>query len=372
MKRLVFMSPGLTEIGGAARRSRALASGLAQRGWRVTVITRAATFRMPAVTWNQNPRVIEVPGFGLHRLGAALYLVVATVGGIIWSRQGTVIAIQLGAQAFAASLVGWITRRPFLAFTTISGRLSDVTELRSRRGFRLRRRLLSRAAFLVGQTKEAAKELREIDPRTRVRVIPTPAPTYPEAPLTSRYNVAFAGRLAEEKGLFTLLQAWKLLATLEPAASLKVIGSGGAYRSVEEKVRRTVAADDLLRSTVSFTGWVDEVDQALRDADVFAYPSEAEGMSNSLLAACALGRVCVVSDIPENRAVLGDDYPLLFPTRDSRRLAETLRQALTDDALREAARSQIRQRLHLFSIERVLDDIEALIDDAGRDQRHCG
>ena len=86
-----------------------------------------------------------------------------------------------------------------------------------------------------------------------------------------------------------------------------------------------------------------------------------EGMSNALLEACAHGRVVVASDIPPNRAVLGDDYPLLVPPGDARLLQGALAQAFDDEELRAEALRQISARLEQFSVDAVLDRHEAVI-----------
>jgi len=98
---------------------------------------------------------------------------------------------------------------------------------------------------------------------------------------------------------------------------------------------------------------------------VFVLPSRSEGMSNALLEACAWGRVVVASDIPSNRAVLGDGYPLLFPPGDAEALAECLARALDPlDPVRGVAAGLVRERTGEFSTEAVVGDLEELIDAA--------
>lgn len=77
--------------------------------------------------------------------------------------------------------------------------------------------------------------------------------------------VAFVGRFVEEKGLHTLLAAWKRL----PHVRLKIVGAG----PLEVKVREVAASERL---NVEFTGMLsrDSVQELLRRAEFVVVPSE--------------------------------------------------------------------------------------------------
>ena len=115
------------------------------------------------------------------------------------------------------------------------------------------------------------------------------------------------------------------------------------------------------------TGWVPSVEPYYRANDVFVLPSREEGMSNALLEACAHGRVVVASDIPPNRAVLGDDYPLLFPVGSIEALADRLLTA-ADPPPPPGTRpgTWCLQRIPEFSVPSVSGRLERLIDAADR------
>jgi glycosyltransferase involved in cell wall biosynthesis len=57
----------------------------------------------------------------------------------------------------------------------------------------------------------------------------------------------------------------------------------------------------------------------------FVIPSHAEGCSNALCEAVALGMPILASDIPGNRGLLGDDFSGYFPPGEARDLACKLR-----------------------------------------------
>lgn len=358
-RRVVMFAPSLAEPGGANRRARLLAEGLYGRGWEVLVVARAGTARRLAAQRRPGFLVVEVPGFSSRALGAALYSLLAVPLGLYWGARGAAyLSIQLSATSSVGGLCATICRRRFLAATSTSGRLAEANLLRARGVGRVRRFLLERSTLLLVQTEEACRELAPVVPKCRLAVLPNPVECPGFAPLNGDPNVLYTGRLAEEKNLLRLLDAWKVVLAKLPNARLTLAGRGGGYRSIEDVLRSTVEADPVLRATVTFAGWVTDVQAILRRHDVFVLPSLSEGMSNSLLEAASVGRVVVASDIPANRAVLGEDYPLLFPAEDTNSLGTALLAALCDDAMQRASVEALAKHVDEFRLDRILDRLE--------------
>ncbi len=377
--RVVLFTPSYSEPGGVAQRSRLLASGLARSGCRVTVIARATARRTFGTVRAPDLRVIEVPGFGLDRLASLAFLGCGIpLGLVLGGRAPALLAIKLHSSSMAAAACSVILRRPYVSLATSSGRGGELDYLlgqalpgdgsRQRRAHRLglgiRRMMLRRAAFIVAQTPAAAAELRQLVGQDRLAVIPTPVESVQAPPLSGNPSAVFTGRLSKEKDLFVLLAAWRSVVQEQPAATLTIVGDGGPHEPVEAELRRVVAEDASLTATVRFTGRVIDVGPHLSAADVFVLPSRSEGMSNALLEACARGRVVVASDIPANRAVLGEAYPLLFRTGDSRALTGSLLAGLTDEGLRSQSLAEVRRRLPEFSLTKVIERLLDLLEQA--------
>lgn len=378
-RRIVIFGPGPAEPGGAPRRSHLLASGLAARGWRVYLVGRATSRQWFRLSRTGTLTVIEVPGFQRPRPGTVLFLACAVPLGILLGWRGTsFLAIQLVAPSTAAALCAAVLERPYVAMATTSGAGGEVAHLLDRdlqpRGqwsvamYRvdrwLRRRLLRRASYVVAQNADGARELSGVMEQQRIVVLPTPVEQVQAPPLHGRPDTVFVGRLSKDKDLLRLLQAWLLVVAQRPDARLTLVGDGGEHQSVEAELHRLVTHHDPLARTVSFTGWVKDVTPFLAGADIFVFPSLTEGMSNALLEACAWGRVVVASDIPANRAVLGDDHPLLFPTGDVDALSRTLLLAFDDQRIVVDARRRALASATSFSIERVAEQLEYLLEQA--------
>jgi glycosyltransferase involved in cell wall biosynthesis len=122
-----------------------------------------------------------------------------------------------------------------------------------------------------------------------------------------------------------------------PRARLVLVGSGkGQALSVEDALRERVGRAGL-EDRVVFTGRLDDVSEALRASDVFAFPSLFEALGISLIEAAACGLPCIGSRTGGIVDVLGDGRAgLLVAPGDAAELADALR-ALLGDASRRAA-----------------------------------
>jgi glycosyltransferase involved in cell wall biosynthesis len=338
-RRIVLFTAGHTERnGGLARHSRLLVEGFAADGWEVRAISRSGSLRRPVITRGTNHTVLELPGFGSPRLGGVLYLVVAVPLGIVWARRAAgCLGVHLGTTTVAAGISARTWRRPYLGLSTTSGSWGEVTEALRCRPWGLRRRVLRAATYLVAQSSATAPELAPLTAADHIAVVPNPTLLPDPPPLDDRPRVLVIGRLAEEKGTSEIVAAWRAIVDRVPDARLDFVGTGGEWRSVEEELRADVATDDRIAGTITFSGWIDDIPAVLGQHDVFVIASATEGMSNALVEACAYGRVVVASDIEPNRAVLGDDHPLLFRAGDAEDLARVLELALTDAEVRASA-----------------------------------
>lgn len=337
---VVLLTSGFTTAGGCSTHAQHLAYGLSVRGNDVTVIARNATARRLRRLRAGRVRVIEIPGFERSALGALLYLLMGSATAVLRGRRSAFLAVQLSSPSSVGAVASTVRRGPFIALSTSTGPLGEVAE--ATLGWRrlLRGPVLRRATWLVGQTEDASDELRRLR-GDGVVTVPTPVARPARPPeLDGAPNALYTGRLVRGKGLRALLRSWKLVLDVRPDARLTLAGTGIPGDPTEDEIRALLAADPRVAAAVDLPGWVGEVAPLLARHDLFVLLSEAEGMSNALLEAAAYGRVCVVSDIPANRAVLGAEHRLFAPPDDEQEIAEVILRAIGDPATRRDARER--------------------------------
>jgi len=131
------------------------------------------------------------------------------------------------------------------------------------------------------------------------------------------------GRLVKNKGIEYLINAFKQVKTDK---KLVITGDG----AMTEELKLLASGDDRIIFTGSQTGKV--AGELFSNASLFVQPSEAEGLSISLLEAMSYDLPCLVSDIPANVEVV-EDSKLIFKSKDENDLVDKLNLALNDSGL---------------------------------------
>jgi glycosyltransferase involved in cell wall biosynthesis len=225
------------------------------------------------------------------------------------------------------------------------------------------------AACLIVQTHEEERLIRENGfPLPKVATIPpgyTPlpdpdpsAPTFAATHHISGPFVLFVGRLASNKGLLPLIDAFRTLASHDPTCTLVVVGDDGGARAEAERA----AASAGLGRRIRFVGFLaDErmLSAAFREARVFVLPSEYESFGLVLLEALAQGTPVIASrvgGIPE--FVPDGKAGRLVPPGDAVGLAGALLDLWDNETTRrqmgEFGRTQVVPR---YTWERVVDSL---------------
>lgn len=112
-----------------------------------------------------------------------------------------------------------------------------------------------------------------------------------------------------------------------------------------------------LSNKVFFRGWVHNVEEYLKCADIFVLPSIAEGMSNSLLEAMNYGLPCAVSSISGNvKLIKHEENGVVFDPQDISSCVSALKQLLNDKEKRIRFGSFARKTIENgFSLDFVAD-----------------
>ncbi|MFF4847344.1 glycosyltransferase [Streptomyces sp. NPDC001194] len=227
---------------------------------------------------------------------------------------------------------------------------------KSTRGDRVRRHYREVDRLLVLTPEDADLWIRA--GMENVGSMPNPLPFMPQSPAPRTEKVvASVGRLAFEKGVDLLLDAWADAAPHHPDWVLRIYGAG-----VEEPALRAHAAGLGLTDSVEWMGSTDDVLGALRGASVFAQASRAEGFPITLLEAMAAGVPAAAFDCaPGVREIVahGEDG-LLARLGNTMELAGHLDVLMSDRALRDRLGDNAFRNVQRYSSAEITDRWEEL------------
>lgn len=353
-------------LGGTERQCWLLSEWLAGVGVPVAVLTSAGRegAARPAAPFP----VHRLPGGSAHPLAGLSY----AVAGACWlATRGGRFSVLHAHQALSPALAAILAKRLRPRYRVVvkvacSGDWSDFRLARARPFYRRRIALLREVDRFVVLNQESAAELEAVGlGAVPARVIPNGvdvqrfAPAAPAEQLALRVRLGlpagepvalFVGRLERRKGLDLLLAAWADLVRRGGAPRLLIAGPGEAG----PWIRQAQALG--LEGRVEFLGGRTDVADLYRAADLFVFPSRAEGCPNAVLEAMASALPVVATDVAGNREVVGEDGKAgwLVPTEAPAALAEAVGTLVAAPALRRqigaAGKTAVLDR---FAMERV-------------------
>jgi glycosyltransferase involved in cell wall biosynthesis len=341
-------------VGGIQTQTWALARGLAELGAEVHVVTRPAPGR-PA---REEDGGVTIHRAGLATGGPAATLAYVALGQRVVASLGDRISVlhahQLLSPASVALVDCGLRRTPFIVTAHASGAVGDVASL-ARQGPLGRARLLAlrrHAGAFVAVSNPIRDELVLAGiPRNRIRSIPngvdtrrfTPADDAERRRVRRKLGLPpvplalYTGRLAPEKGVDVLLDAWAAARRLGCLAFLCVVGDGPERAALERRAR-----DHGILGAVRFAGATDDVTPWLRAADAFVLPSRQEGLSVALLEAMACGLAVVATAVGGTADAAGDAAVLVPP--DAAALAGALARVLDEPGRARELGGRARRR----------------------------
>jgi len=122
---------------------------------------------------------------------------------------------------------------------------------------------------------------------------------------TGTINVLFASRLLKSKGLELLIQSIKLLKSEGVNVTLKVAGI--VDENDPDRITLKQIKNWQEQGLIEWLGTRDDVDNLLRECNIMVLPTVyAEGIPRIILEACAIGRACIVGNMPGCRSIIKD------------------------------------------------------------------
>ncbi|KUJ78102.1 hypothetical protein AVO45_09085 [Ruegeria marisrubri] len=299
-------------VGGAEKQVAQIARIMTDMGHSVRVITR----RYPGLAPFETIDGVDVQrvGGGGPKTVAALRFVLGATRAIRSFAPDVIHCHSAFSPTLAGLLGGVFPDRPVLVKPMCGGELTSVL---SKTGGHLRGAAMKRkVSRFVAVSSEIEQELLQFGfPASRILRIPNGVDTDRFRPcrepleksklreslgLPDGILVLFAGRLARQKRLPLLLEAWPEVRSRCPDVTLLIAGanrktSSGFSAAIGDA--EDVPAHLLEQDGVLFLGHVDDMPSCLRACDIFVLPSAREGLSNVLLEACASGLIVVASQV---------------------------------------------------------------------------
>lgn len=236
---------------------------------------------------------------------------------------------------------------------------------------------VERAARFLCVSESTARELCARYPETRARVAvarngvdgefrpladPAAADRTRRRFSAGRPFVLYLGTLEPRKDVETLVAACERLWARRRARPDLVLAGGAGWKA--EPLHRRIARS-AFRDKIHLAGYAAQP-RALdlyRAAEVFVYPSLAEGFGLPVAEAMACGTPVVASDIPALREVAGDAALFAAP-RDAAGFAREIERLLEDDRAREALKVAGVRRAALFTWKEAADRTAAALSEA--------
>lgn len=368
-------------IGGSELEAQRVCAALTRRGYTVKVVC-AGGDPMPAVRDWIDPEGVPVRIYAGNWQGWMRDFVfgLRVAAMLLWERrnyqivyflmQGFHLAVGLPAARIAGKSIlmkiGGSGVIPMMTRST-AGRLE----------LRWLRQWASRIMILNDGMKEEA--LHEGFPEEQLYWMPNPVDTEKFVPCDqaarlerrARFGIPatapvalYCGRLAPEKALPSLIDAFEIVVRRIPDAVLVLVGDGPLRAPLTEQAARLQIPEKNLR----FAGRVapEDVPTWLQIADVFTLVSPSEGFPCALAEAMSAGLASVVSDIPGNRQLIeSGTHGLLVPVGDSEAIAQAIAQIFENDQQRASMARESRNRVvENYSTSKIADRYETLFNES--------
>lgn len=173
------------------------------------------------------------------------------------------------------------------------------------------------------------------------------------------FDLLFAGRLIEGKGIFVLADALREFDENEVSLSVCVAGHGLEYDRLWSITQSFEFVDVRMPGLLNRP----QLARAYASAKCFVIPTSThqEGSPLVIAEAFAFGLPVIGSDQAVIKEVVGD-AGLIFENGDAKDLFEKLNRLLTNDSLRDDLSQKALKRAEIFSFEHFANEITSIVE----------
>ncbi len=169
--------------------------------------------------------------------------------------------------------------------------------------------------------------------------------------------IGTVARLAQQKGLDVLIDAFPAVVSEWPQASLVICGEGEERAALEARAARLGIAD-----RVRFLGERSDVPSVLADLDVFVLPSRFEGLCLAVIEAQAAGVPVIATPVGGiQETVIPGETGTLVPVDDAAAVTRAILTTLADPQRARVLAAEARRRVNeRFAVGRMVAETIAL------------
>ncbi len=172
-------------------------------------------------------------------------------------------------------------------------------------------------------------------------------------------NIAIVGRLSHEKGVDIALHVMQQVLLSEPQAKLWIIGEG------KERENLTNLAVELgIQNSVTFFGFVNDVESLLIQCSLLILTSRWEGFGLVLLEAMKLKIPCLAFDhVAANEIIINNETGFLIPDMNIGSMSEKINYLLSNpDVGKQMGQKGNELLKEKFTIDKSIDKFEKVME----------
>lgn len=179
-------------------------------------------------------------------------------------------------------------------------------------------------------------------------------------------KIAAVGRLVPQKNFEMLIESFALISNKYPEVTATIYGEGPERKKLEALV-----INKKLENRVFLPGATCNVLEEIRDAAIFAFPTNYEGFPNALVEAIAMGIPVVSTDFATGVAkeIVDEDVGIIVPCGDTKAFAEAMDILLANPEKRAYIRNVSRKAVESFAVEKVIEKWNSLFESLTEDKK---